>query len=476
MRRDIVAKFGGTSVETSSAIKHVASTIADNPQIRVVILSAVRGVTDLLVTLAHASSKQRQALASRIVQIHLDIAEALGLSLEYMLKDIYQKLEDSCTDRPYNAKERDELLSIGEDLSSAIVYSYLKQQALQVVRIDARDFIVTDDTFGKASADVASIRTQFSTLPQGICVMQGFVGATSQRRTTTLGRGGSDYSAALVAEAIEAKELLIYTDVPGVYTMDPNLLPTAKQIKSLSFQEMAEMAYFGAKILHPATLRPCIRSRTPVRILSTFKKEKGGTSISPSDDTSTLPYVRAIAMRRSQILVTIKSLKMISAYGFLATIFNILSRSKISVDLVTTSEASVALTVDGTTLTEHENPFTKGSVLLQDLGEVAEVVVEEGLTLLAVVGSGLTVPGMIQKIFAQIEENKLRLICYGASGSSIGILVPEEETLQTVEKLHKKLIEESKSIAYTSDQSDSQDHCTVLPALSTSANKISYHT
>jgi aspartate kinase len=173
----------------------------------------------------------------------------------------------------------DSILALGEDLSSLIIHSYLVSQGIKITWLNVRDYIITDDTFGKGVPDLNAILDRAKNLPNGLCITQGFIGSTVDGRTTTLGRGGSDYSAALLAEAIRSDELLIYTDVQGVYTQDPNLVSDAQLLPKLSFQKMAEMANFGAKVLHPATLGPCVRANIPIRVLSTFEPSKLGTYI-----------------------------------------------------------------------------------------------------------------------------------------------------------------------------------------------------
>ncbi len=343
----------------------------------------------------------------------------------------------------HNIQSMDNIITLGEDLSSMIVTAFLQKQGSDVTHIDARLFMVTDDNYGKAAPQPDKIKTY--DFPQSLFVTQGFVGATTDGVTTTLGRGGSDYSAALIAEAMNADELLIYTNVPGIYTSDPNHISSAQLIPELYFQEMAEMANFGAKILHPATLEPCVRSKIPIRILSTCEPEKAGTLVRVEETHADRgSHITAITMRANQFLVTIKSLKMLNAYGFLANIFSILAHHKISVDLITTSEVSIALTIDSTGIGSHDiNPFIEDKDLLVKLEQFSEIVVEGYLTLIAIIGGGLTIPGVIQKILRIIEPYKVRLVCYGASNSSIGILVSEESADRVSHILHKQLFEDT---------------------------------
>lgn len=434
----IVAKFGGTSVKTAAAIQQVRKIIAGNPHISAIVVSAVGGITNLLVEFSKALPDKKGLIAEQILAIHLSLSEQLQLSLEREIESILKKLWQvtGC-----DHKDLDFIVSLGEDLSALIVSTYLQKEGILVKYLDARSFMITDDHYGKASPQLDKIKAY--PFPQGLFITQGFIGATENAAPTTLGRGGSDYSAALIAEAMQADELLIYTDVPGVYTSDPNRIKDTKLIPELTFHEMAEMANFGAKILHPATLEPCVRAKIPIRILSTFEPEKPGTLVTVEETACAKEScISAITMRSNQFLVTIKSLKMLNAYGFLANIFTILARHKISIDLITTSEVSVALTIDNPSLGSHgKHPFMADTALLCELEQFAEITIEEDLTLLAIVGYHLTTPGIVQKILRIIESYKVRLVCYGASNSSISLLVPKTSADQIANLLHEKLLQ-----------------------------------
>jgi aspartate kinase len=223
--------------------------------------------------------------------------------------------------------------------------------------------------------------------------------------------------------------------------MDPNTIPQARLIERISFQEMAELANFGAKILHPATLAPCLRAKIPVTIASTFAPDGGNTYISPENIEDNAPsQFRAISMRKKQILVTVRSLNMLDVHGFLARLFTLLAHYRVSVDLMTTSEISVAMTIDSTSWGSHGNNPFHNEKMMQELGEIAEVTIEEGLTLVAVVGSGLTDAKTVQMILSKVVEHPIRVVCYGASSSSIGLLVQEPAALSVVQALHQGLI------------------------------------
>ncbi len=432
MSHKVVVKFGGTSVKNAYAIGEVATIVADNINIRAIIVSAVAGVTNLLLAFCKADTQQRQIIAQQILNLHLELSLDLGLSIEDQIR---QKIKTRLTKCTFDKRGIDNILALGEDLSALIVCTYLQSCGINASFIDARSFMITDNHYGKAIPKLESLKAYL--FPEGLFITQGFIGATVDNVTTTLGRGGSDYSASLVAEAINAQELIIYTDVPGVYTTDPKLLPGARLIAELTFQEMAEMASFGAKILHPATLEPCARASIPVKVKSTFEPEKAGTLISVKQANNEKLAIKAITARPNQCLVTVKSIKMLNSYGFLANIFTILANHKISIDLITTSEVSVALTVDGSNLGSHSiNPFIEDNTLIAELDKYAEIYIEEKLTLIAIIGSGLTTPGAFQTMLRDIDWCPIRLICYGASNSSISILVPEQYADRLVHIFH----------------------------------------
>ncbi|CAG7589700.1 MAG: aspartate kinase [Candidatus Midichloria sp.] len=401
-------------------------------------------MTNLLVNLINADQAQGPILIQELLNIHLKIAQELNLSIDDKIKKEVARLDQLLNTDIIDKEKIDNILSLGENLSSILVYAFLNLQGIKIDLIDIRNYLITDDHFGKATPEISIIKERMQNLPTNIYITQGFIDSTLDGKTTKLGRGGSDYSAAIVAEAIEDDELLIYTNVPGAYTMDPNTTEEAQLIEELNFQEMAEMANFGVKVLHTATIEPCVRSRTGVRILSTFEPERNGTLINIKDNKSLASRIGAITMRSEQVLVTITSLKMLNAYGFLVNTFSILAKYKISIDLIITSEVKVALTIDNISTGSHaRNPFIYNQELLNELKQFAEVIVEENLTLLAVIGSRLTVPGIIQKALGVIEPFMLRLVCYGASNSSISVLVDKDNAVEMAKLLHKKLLGEA---------------------------------
>ncbi|NIF22807.1 lysine-sensitive aspartokinase 3 [Candidatus Pantoea multigeneris] len=445
----IVAKFGGTSVADFAAMNRSADVVLSDANTRVVVLSASAGVTNLLVSLSEGQEQaQRAYLLDEIRRIQYAIIDSLqnqtviSEEIDRMLENITMLSEAAAL--ATSTALTDELVSHGELMSTLLFVEILRERNVNAEWFDVRKVMRTSDRFGRAEPDVATLKEQSQALLQprlqeALVVTQGFIGSEEKGRTTTLGRGGSDYTAALLGEALSAARVDIWTDVPGIYTTDPRVVPTAKRIDVISFEEAAEMATFGAKILHPATLLPAVRSDIPVFVGSSKDPAAGGTEV--CNETPNPPLFRALAMRRKQTLLTLHSLNMLHSRGFLAEVFNILARHNISVDLITTSEVSVALTLDATGSTSTGDSLLT-QALLTELSSLCRVEVEEGLTLVALIGNNLSKAcGMGKEVFGVLEPFHLRMICYGASSNNLCFLVPGNDADEVVRTLHKNLFE-----------------------------------
>lgn len=441
-----VAKFGGTSVADFNAMQRCVNIVKSQPETKVVVVSASAGVTNNLVRLAQAnvSATEQSDIIENIKQIQRNITKEIANeeTLNAQIDELLLALS-SCAELQsgqFSAKNGDEILSFGERMSSLIFAEILRINGLNGEAFDVRTVMKTNSLYGKAVVDIEALKEncQEKLLPElasKVIVTQGFIGQDGLGCTTTLGRGGSDYSAALLAEALGATSLAIWTDVVGIFTTDPRITDQARAIKEISFGEAAEMATFGAKILHPATLIPAMRQNIPVFVGSSKEPEKGGTRIQQQVESN--PTYRSIALRREQTLVTVKSPAMLHASGFLAKVFSILAQHELSVDLITTSEISVALTFD--------NPPGSTQALLTDqvikeLGQLSEVKVEQGLSLVAVIGNNLhSSEGTSSTVFNTIENANIRMICQGASRHNLCFLVNDEQANDVVEQLHHKL-------------------------------------
>ena len=441
-----IAKFGGTSVADHQAMLRCANIIKNDHSNRVVVVSASSGVTNYLVRLAQAnvSSQEQAQLISNIKTIQLNISQHLENKAEIndeiltVLAGLTQLA--SAQAQQYNAQKTDAILACGEQMSSILFSDVLTSIGIASEYFDVREVMQTNSLYGKAVVDIEALKANCAAnlqekLINKVIVTQGYIGRDGLGHTTTLGRGGSDYSAALLAEALNADKLAIWTDVVGIFTTDPRITAQARAIPEISFGEAAEMATFGAKILHPATLIPAMRHNIPVFVGSSKEPEKGGTQI--QQQVASNPTFRSIALRKEQTLVTVKSPAMLHASGFLAQVFSILAKHELSVDLITTSEISVALTFDnpaGSTQSLITNAVVK------ELEQLCEVSVEHGLSLVAVIGNNLhTTKGISRSIFDSIGDVNVRMICHGASANNFCFLVPEIEANSVVEQLHEAL-------------------------------------
>ena len=445
----IVAKFGGTSVADFNAMNRSADVVLSNPDVRLVVLSASAGVTNLLVSLAEGQQQEQRAdLLDEIRRIQYAIIDSLNQpavireEIDRMLENITMLSEAAAL--ATSTALTDELVSHGELMSTLLFVEILRQREVAAEWFDVRKVMRTDDRFGRAAPDVnalaelASVQLQ-PRIAEALIITQGFIGSEEKGRTTTLGRGGSDYTAALLGEALQAKRIDIWTDVPGIYTTDPRVVPAAKRIDVITFEEAAEMATFGAKVLHPATLLPAVRCDIPVFVGSSKDPAAGGTIV--SNKTENPPLFRALALRRKQTLLTLHSLSMLHTHGFLAELFSILARHQISVDLITTSEVSVALTLDTTGSTSTGDSLLS-QALLTELSSLCRVEVEENLALIAIIGNKLSQAcGVGKEVFGVLDPFNLRMICYGASSYNLCFLVPGNDAEKVLQTLHHNLFE-----------------------------------
>ncbi|ANI30361.1 aspartate kinase [Yersinia entomophaga] len=445
----VVAKFGGTSVADFTAMSRSADVVLSHPDVRLVVLSASAGVTNLLVALAEGCEPEQRAFHLDEIR-HIQYAILDNLKESSVVRDEIDRMLDNiamlseAASLATSTALTDELVSHGELMSTLLFVEIIRQRDVAVEWFDVRKVMRTNDRFGRAEPDTQALaelaRAQLAPrLAEAIIVTQGFIGSEAKGRTTTLGRGGSDYTAALLGEALSLSRVDIWTDVPGIYTTDPRVVPQAQRIDKIAFEEAAEMATFGAKVLHPATLLPAVRSDIPVFVGSSKDPAAGGTLV--CNKTENPPLFRALALRRKQTLVTLHSLNMLHARGFLAEVFNILARHNISVDLITTSEVSVALTLDTTGSTSTGESLLTTS-LLTELSSLCRVEVEENLALVAIIGNQLSQAyGVGKEVFGVLDPFNIRMICYGASSNNLCFLVPGDDAEQVVKTLHHNLFE-----------------------------------
>jgi aspartate kinase len=328
---------------------------------------------------------------------------------------------------------KDAVVSYGEQLSSQLLAAVLRAKGINARQVDSRRLIVTDDEYGAAqpvweeTRDLVQLELRPLIMDGEVPVMGGFIAASRGGETTTLGRGGSDYSAALVAAALNASELQIWTDVTGVMTCDPRICGEARTIPVLSYEEAAELAYFGAKVLHPKTIKPAVDHHIPVRVCNTFEPDKVGTMV--LDESGEAPNkIKSIAHKKNITVVRITSARMLGAYGFMSAVFQVFDRHRTVIDVISTSEVSVALTLDSTDSLD---------AVVADLRRLGDVEVESGYAVVCVVGEGLRAStGLASKIFSTIEDVNVALVSHGASSVNLTFVVKETDAPNVIKLLH----------------------------------------
>jgi len=454
-----IMKFGGTSVEGATAFKNAAGIVFDRRALRpVVVVSAMAGFTDALIqsvqqALTVGADAGVDSLEKHFDR-HLRVVDALLISeaermrqlIDQSRAEIAELLEAAATQVAGDRKRRkffeDAVVSYGERLSAALLAAVLMENNVVSRDVDARRCVITDDDYGCATPLMTetfqNTRKELQPLIESSCVpvLGGFIGSTLTGETTTLGRGGSDYTAALIGAALEAEEIQIWTDVPGVLTADPRLVAQARTVPQLSFEEAAELAYFGAKVLHPKTLHPAIERDIPVRICNSRAQESGSTLV-VGESKKSPQTVKAIAHKTGVTTVQVTSTRMLGAYGFLRALFEVFAEHKTAVDVVTTSEVSVSLSLDDTTSLAE---------IVAELEKLGSVTIEEKRAILCVVGEGLrTTPGIAARIFSTISDINVSLISQGASRINLTFAVEEKHVRETVVRLHKEFFEVTES-------------------------------
>jgi aspartate kinase len=429
----IVMKFGGTSVADAAALENVARIVASEREAApVVVVSAMSGVTDALLAATDIASLQEVFERHRRVSRELlDDNKAFTDRLSSAEQQIGELLEGDVERK----SRQDAVVSFGEILSSALLVEVLNQRGIAAQQVDARRCIITDEEHTGAAPlmDVTFARSKSELLPvieSGVVpVLGGFIGATRQGVTTTLGRGGSDYTAALLGAALGASEIQIWTDVTGVLTADPRVVPEAQTIERLSYSEAAELAYFGAKVLHPKTIQPAIESSIPVRICNSRAPQESGTLVGPQSEASPRT-VKAIAHKTGVTTVQVTSLRMLGAYGFLRALFEVFDKHRTVVDVVTTSEVSVSLSLDDASALP---------AIVEELERLGTVRVEPGRAIICVVGEGLRgTPGIAARVFSTISDINVTLISQGASSINFTFAIEEERVKEAVTRLHEE--------------------------------------
>ena len=448
--RPLVMKFGGTSVADAPAISRVVSIVsaaaAQGPT--VVVVSAMSGMTDELLRtcqlaragevgeiesrVAAIESRHRQAVSDLFPGDSADASRVLA-AIAGQCEELRAVLRSVAVLRELTPRGADRVVAAGELLSSRIVSAALAHAGLPARWVDARRTVVTDDGHPAANPNldatrVAARREIQPLIDRGeVAVLGGFIGATADGVTTTLGRGGSDLSGSVVGAALQAREIQIWTDVDGMLTADPRVVHGVQVVPHLSFAEASELAFFGAKVLHPSTILPAVHDGIPVRILNTRRPESPGSLITP-ETPATVGAVTALACKRNISVVDITSTRMLLAHGFLRRVFEIFEHHATSVDVVTTSEVSVSMTLDDD---------RRLDAIVRDLGSFAEVKVDRGMAILSAVGDNLQrEPHLAVRLIATLDGLPLRMVSQAASRRNLTVVLSDRDLPDAMARLH----------------------------------------
>lgn len=432
----IVAKFGGTSVSSKIRVLNLCNIVKNelgrNP---VVVISALSGVTDLL--LSGKNTRKIRNLHKYLIESLWDdtkMRKEVMRFINIQLKEIIQLNEE----RRFDKRSLDKLASYGEIMSSYIITQALISRGVKATQVIATDLIITNNNFGFSEFLVEPSRKNIKKIlipiiKAGIVpVVTGFIGSTKSGQTTTLGRGGSDYSASIIGFCLGALEIQIWTDVDGIFTADPKVVQNAKLLPVVSFKEASELATFGARVLHPRTIKPAIYADIPVKVLNTFNPTNPGTLI--KGKISDLPSIRAIAYKRKINLVNIYSTEMLLQKGFLARVFKAFANNSISIDLVSVSEVSVSVTLD-------DNENLENAV--RQINEFANATIVKDLGMISLIGEGITAStDTMKKIFDILDKEKIlaRMVSLSAANINISIVVESSEVDRVVQTLHDWLL------------------------------------
>ena len=447
-------KFGGTSVANFEAITRTIFIVGGKlDQKPVVVVSALSKVTDLLYKIADAAASknkvQTEELLGQIRSRHINLVRelleqspALCEQAETRVNEICDSLADLvsavCALGELSDRNKAVIISNGEILSSTIICFAMNAKGIRTNFIDARKMMITSESYLKGepiSEEIcARVPGIISEAYKGMdaVITQGFIGSNLQGEQTVLGRGGSDYSASLIGMAIDAERIEIWTDVDGVRTADPRRVQNTKELEKISFEEAAEMAHFGAKVLHPLTIEPAVKKNIPIYVLNSMNPSNKGTAILRNELIE--DGVKSVSFKENIRVINIFSTRMINTSGFLRRVFEIFSESKVSVDLISTSEANISVTVDGT---------EKIDKVVAQLSEFADVIVDDDKSQVSVIGKNIVrLNGMLKKTFAPLKKCNVYMISQGASFVNISFVVDREELTEIVQDLHHHLFEQ----------------------------------
>ena len=433
-----VLKFGGTSVGSEASIRNVKNIILAEKEPKVLVLSAMSGITNMLVSFSEASRnkdhKAAEALLSEIDQKHLHLISGLlkdKNNLQICQKYIQHQLNElkNLFEQHWNEEIDARIITTGEQMLTNIFTSFLSENNISNTLLDAREFMQVDNLENPDTAEVGVLLEEYlKTLPQStIYITQGFVRKDKYGKIATLKRGGSDYSATIIGAALQVNSVEIWTDISGIHNNDPRYVEGTHAVAQLSFEEAAELAYFGAKILHPQTISPVIGKDIPVYLKNTFTPEAEGTCISSKHHEKGL---KAISAKDEITAIKIKSNRMLMAHGFLKKIFEVFDTYETSIDMITTSEIAISLTIDD---------VRNLDLIIEELREFGEISVDTNHSIICVVGEGLIEDRGTSRLFEILKDIPVRMISYGGSNNNISLLVDTQNKIEALKILNEKL-------------------------------------
>ncbi|WP_079734004.1 aspartate kinase [Salegentibacter salegens] len=436
-----VLKFGGTSVGSVESIRNVKNILASREGKKVLVLSAMAGVTNKLVEITEniklGDHSAINSIIAELKQKHESTIDELidkpGLNsyAKAFVNNVLEGLQEISRNK-YSEKVYAEVVTTGETMLTYIFSTFLTNSGIQNNFLDAKDFMQVSNLENPDTDLVGKLFQQNieNLEPTDIYITQGFVRINAQNNISTLKRGGSDYSATILAAAVQADEVQIWTDIDGFHNNDPRYVENTHAIAELSFEEAAELAYFGAKILHPQTISPVIKRQIPLFLKNTFTPDLPGTKISAEIHSRGL---KAISAKDGITAIKIKSNRMLMAHGFLKKIFEVFDKYETAIDMITTSEIAISLTID-----DDRNL----DVILEELNAYGEITVEKDHSIICIVGEGLIEDKSTSRLFELLNDIPVRMISYGGSDNNISLLVDTKNKIQTLQGLNHKLFEE----------------------------------
>ncbi|MFH1838187.1 MAG: aspartate kinase [Candidatus Kuenenbacteria bacterium] len=430
----IVSKFGGTSVGSAEGIKNLKEIVLKKQERKIIVVSAISGATNLLLQIG-IQAKERgdwKTILEKFKNNHYKIINDLKIKLD--LSSYFNTLESFLfgiqSIKELTPRSRDYILSFGERLSSKIIENYL-QNYISVNRINAKKIIKTDSSFGAAKLDIKKTQEAIDEklIPElknfDKIIVTGFIGSNKNNEYTTFSRGGSDYTAAILANALNAVELEIWTDVDGILTANPLIIPQAKLIKNINYKEADELAYFGAKVLYSKTIKPVIQKKIPLRVCNTFNQENKGTLITEISEKN----IKSVSSKENSCIINIFSSKMLEEYGFLAKIFSIFLKYQVVVDVVSTSAVNVSVTIDS----KPSQDFIK------ELKKYACVDVFYQKTIICIVGEGINQNNdTLARLFTSIKKYPVKMISQGSSTCNITLVVDKKNSEKVIQLIYKE--------------------------------------